>query len=182
MEIKRMREIKGDEFDGYKIGDIISFNLGDEEVEAMAMHKVEGGMVFALVDCLSEAKPRKKRGFDLNEWLNTELLEEFEGLLRKDMIPFEDGSMVRLMSEKEVFGENYWAAENEEGKQYEGMKLRRNRICGYGKNGCEGQYAAWWLRGVYSASSFCIVNSDGNADYYGASGSTGVRPAFVIRT
>lgn len=182
MEIKRMREIKGDEFDGYKIGDIISFNLGDEEVEAMAMHKVEGGMVFALVDCLSEAKPRKKGGFDLNEWLNTELLEEFEGLLRKDMIPFEDGSMVRLMSEKEVFGENYWAAENEEGEQYEGMKLRRNRICGYGKNGCEGQYAAWWLRSVLSGTAFCLVGSGGHATSYDASASYGVRPAFVIRT
>ena len=130
MTIKRMKEITSEYFDGYKVGDIISFNLDDEEVEAMAVHKVEDGMVFALVDCLKDAKPMKRGSFDLNEWLNTELLEKFEGLLRKNMIPFEDGSMVRLMSETEVFGEVIWSRDDEVGEQYEAMKLRRNRICG----------------------------------------------------
>lgn len=40
--------------------------------------------------------------------------------------------------------------------------------------------ATWWLRDVIIASSFALVNGAGLADYYGASDSIGVRPAFCI--
>lgn len=40
--------------------------------------------------------------------------------------------------------------------------------------------AAWWLRDVITASSFAGVNGNGLADYYNASNSHGVRPAFCI--
>lgn len=38
----------------------------------------------------------------------------------------------------------------------------------------------WWLRDVITAASFANVYDDGNAAYYGASLSLGVRPAFCI--
>lgn len=38
----------------------------------------------------------------------------------------------------------------------------------------------WWLRDVITASDFALVGDDGLADYYGASDSLGVRPAFCI--
>lgn len=38
----------------------------------------------------------------------------------------------------------------------------------------------WWLRDVITASHFACVGYNGGADYYGASYSTGVRPAFCI--
>lgn len=38
----------------------------------------------------------------------------------------------------------------------------------------------WWLRDVITASAFAGVNYGGNAYYYGASDSRGVRPAFCI--
>lgn len=40
--------------------------------------------------------------------------------------------------------------------------------------------ASWWLRDVISASLFARVTNYGHADYYGASASRGVRPAFCI--
>lgn len=40
--------------------------------------------------------------------------------------------------------------------------------------------AAWWLRDVITASSFAHVANGGNANYYNASFSFGVRPAFCI--
>lgn len=40
--------------------------------------------------------------------------------------------------------------------------------------------ATWWLRDVITASNFANVTNDGHADYYGASNSFGVRPAFCI--
>lgn len=38
----------------------------------------------------------------------------------------------------------------------------------------------WWLRDVITASYFALVDLDGLANYYGASNSFGVRPAFCI--
>ena len=38
----------------------------------------------------------------------------------------------------------------------------------------------WWLRDVITASYFANVGSSGHADYYNASNSNGVRPAFCI--
>lgn len=38
----------------------------------------------------------------------------------------------------------------------------------------------WWLRDVITASYFAFVDSNGSADYYDASCSRGVRPAFCI--
>lgn len=40
--------------------------------------------------------------------------------------------------------------------------------------------ATWWLRDVITASGFACVDYYGNADYFGASYSRGVRPAFCI--
>lgn len=40
--------------------------------------------------------------------------------------------------------------------------------------------ATWWLRDVITASGFADVNGNGNAAYYHASYSFGVRPAFCI--
>lgn len=40
--------------------------------------------------------------------------------------------------------------------------------------------ATWWLRDVITASNFAGVGSYGSADYYDASNSVGVRPAFCI--
>lgn len=40
--------------------------------------------------------------------------------------------------------------------------------------------AVWWLRDVITASHFACVDYAGHADYYGASNSLGVRPAFCI--
>ena len=38
----------------------------------------------------------------------------------------------------------------------------------------------WWLRDVITASYFAVVDGNGSADYFGASDSVGVRPAFCI--
>lgn len=40
--------------------------------------------------------------------------------------------------------------------------------------------ATWWLRDVITASVFALVGTGGNADYFYASTSHGVRPAFCI--
>lgn len=179
----------------YEVGDIVSYTMEDgEEVEAIAVKEEfdkHGNlcMVFILLDCLKE-ECRMNRddtndgGYEesyLREQLRTEYLERFPASLRLNMVPFENGDLLRIPTEREVFGENrYGEEEPDTVEQFEAMKKRRNRMALDGSNGGT---QAYWLQNkrVRSATSFCCVYSGGNAYDYGASFSFGVRPLYRIR-
>ena len=94
------------------------------------------------------------------------------------MVPFDNGDVLRIPTEKEMFGENeHGEAEPEDVTQWEPMRLRKNRICFQGKNGlCE-----WgWLQNAVSSTNFANVDINGYACFDWASGSLGVRPVFQL--
>lgn len=179
----------------YEVGDIVSYTMEDgEEVEALAVKEEfdkHGNlcMVFMLLDCLKE-ECRMNRddtndgGYEesyLREQLNTEYLERFPASLRLNMVPFENGDLLRIPTEREIFGENrYGEEEPDTVEQFDAMKKRRNRIALDGSNG---ETQAYWLQNkrVGSATSFCYVDYGGFAYAYGASYSLGVRPLYRIR-
>lgn len=179
----------------YEVGDIVSYTMEDgEEVEAIAVKEEfdkHGNlcMVFILLDCLKE-ECRMNRddtndgGYEesyLREQLRTEYLERFPASLRLNMVPFENGDLLRIPTEREVFGENrYGEEEPDTVEQFEAMKKRRNRMALDGSNGGT---QAYWLQNkrVGSAAYFWYVDDGGNADYGGASCSFGVRPLYRIR-
>lgn len=177
--------------DGFRVGDVITFSLTDgETVEAMAVMPEPDGMIFCAVDCLEKEYPMMRRGnegktyeeSDLRRELNGEILQRFPDDIRARMIPFENGDLLRIPTEKEIFGENeYGVNEPEAVTQWEVMKLRRNRIAFQGHNGA---WEWYWLqnhvRDVASAAHFADVFDNGYADYGFASYSLGVRPAFKI--
>lgn len=179
----------------YEVGDIVSYTMEDgEEVEALAVKEEfdkHGNlcMVFMLLDCLKE-ECRMNRddtndgGYEesyLREQLRTEYLERFPASLRLNMVPFENGDLLRIPTEREIFGENrYGEEEPDTVEQFEAMKKRRNRMALDGSNG---ETQAYWLQNkrVRSATYFCCVNGNGNASGYYASYSLGVRPLYRIR-
>lgn len=179
----------------YEVGDIVSYTMEDgEEVEAIAVKEEfdkHGNlcMVFILLDCLKE-ECRMNRddtndgGYEesyLREQLRTEYLERFPASLRLNMVPFENGDLLRIPTEREVFGENrYGEEEPDTVEQFEAMKKRRNRMALDGSNGGT---QAYWLQNkrVRSAATFGLVNFSGGAHYYSASLSFGVRPLYRIR-
>lgn len=179
----------------YEVGDIVSYTMEDgEEVEAIAVKEEfdkHGNlcMVFMLLDCLKE-ECRMNRddtndgGYEesyLREQLKTEYLERFPASLRLNMVPFENGDLLRIPTEREIFGENrYGEEEPDTVEQFEAMKKRRNRMALDGSNG---ETQVYWLQNkrVRSAASFCFVTNDGGADDAGASNSIGVRPLYRIR-
>lgn len=179
----------------YEVGDIVSYTMEDgEEVEALAVKEEfdkHGNlcMVFMLLDCLKE-ECRMNRddtndgGYEesyLREQLRTKYLERFPASLRLNMVPFENGDLLRIPTEREVFGENrYGEEEPDTVEQFEAMKKRRNRMALDGSNG---ETQAYWLQNkrVRSATNFCHVNSNGNAVLSYASFSFGVRPLYRIR-
>lgn len=177
--------------DGFRVGDMITFSLTDgETVEAMAVMPEPDGMIFCAVDCLEKEYPMMRRGnkgktyeeSDLRKELNGEILQRFPEDIRARMIPFENGDLLRIPTEREIFGENeYGVNEPEAVAQWDVMKLRRNRIAFQGHNGA---WEWYWLqnhvRDVASAALFAYVYGDGCASYSTASVSLGVRPAFKI--
>lgn len=174
-------------------GDIIAFDLNDgEKVEALAVKQNGDNMIFCLVDCLKDEYPMNDRstnkgGYEaskLRSTLRDVILPRFPAEITEKMVPFENGDLLRLPTEKEIFGRNCFGLdEPEEVTQWEPMKLRRNRIAFHGHNG---DWEWYWLqnpalRDVVSAAYFAFVYSRGTACYSCASLSrVGVRPAFQI--
>lgn len=190
--MKHMRTIEVPQDQAFAVGDIISFALNDGEyMEAMAVQHDGDGMLFCAVDCLADEYPFERDGkneggyetSDLREILNTTILRRFPEELVKQMVPFPSGDLLRIPTEKEIFGANEWCEdEGEDVKQWEAMKLRRNRIAFQGHNGAwEWYWLMSRLRSVASATYAAYVTNYGNANGYGASNSIGVRPLFKIK-
>lgn len=179
----------------YEVGDIVSYTMEDgEEVEAIAVKEEfdkHGNlcMVFMLLDCLKE-ECRMNRddtndgGYEeshLRDQLATKYLEKFPAALRLNMVPFENGDLLRIPTEREIFGRNIYGEEEPNTvEQFESMKKRRNRMAFDGLNG---ETQAYWLQNkrVRSATYFCNVNYYGIACNSHASNSFGVRPLYRIR-
>lgn len=179
----------------YEVGDIVSYTMEDgEEVEALAVKEEfdkHGNlcMVFMLLDCLKE-ECRMNRddtndgGYEeshLRDQLATKYLEKFPAALRLNMVPFENGDLLRIPTEREIFGRNIYGEEEPNTvEQFEPMKKRRNRMAFDGLNG---ETQAYWLQNkrVGSATIFCSVSTNGGANFDYASYSFGVRPLYRIR-
>ena len=186
--MKLFRTVEAVNNGNYQVGSVLSFTLTDgEEVEALAVKQEHDGMIFVLVDCLRKEYPMNQRatnqgGYEkcsLRKKLNGEILDRFPAELRENMVAFENDDLLRLPTEREIFGENpYGENESDTVEQWEPMKNRRNRIAFQGKNG---GWEWYWLQNtVEDAAYFANVSNYGSASCNGASNARGVRPAFKI--
>lgn len=190
MKVKRNMAVEVEQFE---VGDIIKFKLTDgEKVQAMAVKQTNKGMLFVLVDCLAKEYPMFNsledmtddffayENSDLRKALNGEILARFPEEIRSRMVTLDNGDMLRIPTEREIFGENvYGQEESDTVKRWKPMKKRRNRIAFQGK---EGAWEWYWLMNRHKeyASDFAYVGSDGHANYYSASYPRGVRPVFLL--
>ena len=189
MEIKRVTKMDMNTTN-FEVGDVFSMTMTNgEKVEAMAMKQENDGMIFMLVDCIRgeyrmNSDNTNRGGYDASDLrgqLNGEILERFPDEVRELMVDFPNGDLLRLPTEKEIFGTNrYGEAESEKVKQFEPMKLLRNRIAFRGMNG---YYEWWWLSNKMKgdAARFVLIDSGGSATSYGAYYALGVRHAFKIK-
>lgn len=177
----------------FEVGDIIKFKLNDgEKVQAMAVKETSKGMLFMLVDCLAKEYPMftsledmtedyfTYENSDLRKALNSEIIARFPEKIRSRMVTLDNGDMLRIPTEREIFGENvYGQEESDTVKRFKPMKKRRNRIAFQGK---EGAWEWYWLMNRHkdSASDFASVFYAGNASCDPASYPLGVRPVFLL--
>lgn len=188
MKVNRTIKIETDTF---KVGDKIKFKLTDDKkTQAMVVKQEEDDMILCMVDYLPgeylmNSIRTNEGGYeesDLRKKLNGEILNLFPAELKAMMAPFENGDLLRLPTEKEIFGENYYGEyESPYVKQWKPMKKRRNRMA---FDGSKDENLQWyWLMNKVRESAICfsVVNVYGNAEYNGASSSYGVRPVFKIK-
>lgn len=169
-------------------GDVIPFDMKDgEHVEAIVIAVEGSAAVCTFIDALKDDHYMNEDwtsegGYlasDMRKYLNGELLERFPDEIRERLQQDENGDYLRLFTEKEVFGKNYYSEEPQEDvEQYYYFKNRKNRIA---LSGHAGEYRAlWWLRDVAASARFAFVVSYGLCDNNGAGYSLGVRPRFLI--
>ena len=117
----------------------------------------------------------------LRKKLNTEILDRFPAEIREKMVAFPNGDLLRLPTEREIFGENIFGAEEDESvEQWSPMKERKNRIAFHGKG--TDRWEWYWLQNEYygSAAHFAYVTIYYSTHFNDASYAGGVRPAFKI--
>ena len=179
----------------FEVGDIIKFKLTDgEKVQAIAVKETSEGMLFVLIDCLAKEYPVFNNiddidvddisyaNSDLRKALNGEILERFPEEIRNRMVTVNtEGDMLRIPTEREIFGENVnGQEETEKVKRWKPMKKKRNRIAFQGKEGACGRY---WLMNHHKeyASYFALVAGTYGASRDYAAYSLGVRPVFMLK-
>lgn len=87
-------------------------------------------------------------------------------------------SQIDLMNEKMVYGSHAWGGGSQNG--YDTGADKSQLALFQARPDLITNRENWWLRDVQSAASFCGVHPDGSVDAWTASGSFGVRPAFLI--
>lgn len=196
MEVRRKMTVDTEMFE---VGDVIKFKLTNgEKVKAMAVRETSEGMLFITVDCVGGEQPMFKNpggmgsmelcyaNSDLRHYLKDELLPLFPEEIKSRMVGMRIGNtdnfdLLRIPTEKEIFGENQYGKDEGKVKQFKGMKKRRNRIAFDRSKGKE-DWQWYWLQNRCEeyASYFALVDTHGYAGYSGASYSFGVRPVFLL--
>ena len=188
MEVKRTITMKVNNFE---IGDQITVKLREYGKFTATAHEItDKGTLFIFDDCVC-ANPMNNEdtnegGYlvsDLRQFVTQDLLKAFPDKLLARMVKDDNGDLISIPTYGQLFGKDFddeWDQENIEIDQREQLPLmdkRKNRI-----SYLNGKCSWYWLQNkLRSSSTFAHVGTTGDASYGGASGSAGVRPAFLIR-
>ena len=176
--------------DKYMVGDQTVIHLegmGDFFVTAQRVYP-NGNTLFFFDDCVCRKPMNTEKACKnffkttLGKWLNTELIEKFPEEIRAQMVDVDEGRALRLPYYGELFGQDEYSKYflPDERKQLPLMETRRNRVC----SAPDSEYCWYWCMNARkdSAANFCNCDYDGVAGTGNASGSYGVRPAFILKS
>lgn len=168
-----------------KVGDKIAVDLKDiGKFDATAHEVTDESVLFIFDDYITERPMNESNtnagGYensDLKKWIEHELLSKFPVELKARLTELTIPTVGQVVGWDDEWDKEHFEPDGDE--QLPLMKKRRNRVA-YFNNECE-----WgWLRNAmkkeYSSAYFASVHNGGNANYDGASGSYGVRPAFRV--
>lgn len=170
---------------------IIGFNHDDKTAGGKA------GITFQMVDCLSTTYNMNSSNTNNGGWKNSAMRSRMSTFLSQ--LPSDLQSVIKavnklvsvgnntstietvsdklfLLSEVEIFGSTTYSFAGE-GSQYEWYKAGNTKV-----KKVNGSANGWWGRSPRSGNTtyFCSVASGGDANYYGASTSSGVSFGFCV--
>ena len=165
-----------------EVGDVIELKNG---YTATCQKITEAGALM-LLDQYVDERPMNEERSNRGGWESSDLraflLDNLDELIPGDLFErlghFENGDNVRIPMLGEMVDDVPSWAEHQDAEQWPLMKDKRNQIAFHK----DGRWDWCWCmdKDTESATSFCDVSADGDADYYSASNSGGVRPAFLI--
>ena len=182
MEVLRKQEIICS-YDEVEVGDQININLiGFGEFTATAQKITDKGIVFLFDDCVADRPMNNdytnKGGYkksDLCEWINTELLNAFPDEIKSRIINLTIPTYGQMLGHDDF----YYNFEPDEDEQFPLMRKRKNRVTDSADD-----YKWYWLQNAAkkkkSSTAFADVTGRGDAHFYGAAYSSGVRPIFLL--
>ena len=181
MKALRKQEVSIQTAGEFKVGDQIQIG----KYTATCQKVARKGALFLLDQYLDEPfkmnqENTNEGGYeasDLRKELQKNSVLEIFDSVREMMVPFKNGDLLRIPYAEEFFGD-VDSYEPSGKKQWPLMKDRKNRIAIR-----EGEPYEWgWLQNKLKSSGadFAYVHANGLTDYYGASGSLGVRPVFRL--
>ena len=188
MKVKRTVTMKVSHFG---VGDQITVKLPGYGKFTATAHEITGkGTLFIFDDCVCTRQMNEENtnegGYlesDLRKFVTQELLKVFPDKLLKRMVKDDNGDLLSIPTYGRIYGKDWgdeWDEENieiDQRKQLPLMEKRKNRIADLNGEGCW-----YWLQNkARSSSAFAYVSGDGYAIDPDASGSGGVRPAFLIK-
>ena len=188
MKVKKTVTMKVSHFE---VGDRITVKLsGYGKFTATAHEITDKGTLFIFDDCVCERQMNEENtnegGYlesDLRKFVTQDLLKAFPDKLLVRMVKDDNGDLLSIPTYGQVLGKDWddeWDEKNieiDKREQLPLMQKRKNRI-----SDLQNEWTWYWLQNkVRSSSGFALVGGYGNAAYYGASASGGVRPAFLIK-
>lgn len=184
-----------------QVGDELDIMLKTgEALTAQAAGTTENGLRFVLKDCMKDMRSMNKRmtnkggwrDCEMRLWLNETIFHMLPDELQEIIVPrhivqimdgetLESKDKLWLPSFTEMFGKENaedWAPADTDETQLELFATERSRVKGVPGNG------TWWywLRSPYGSNStdFCVVISNGIANYGIAGGGCGVAFGFCL--
>lgn len=168
-----------------QVGDQIVIPLAELGEFTATAHKVTDEGVMFIFDNYITCRPMNNRsinkgGFeksDLKKWMDTVLLMAFPEELRDKIYGLTLPTVGQIVGHEDEWDNKNLEPDSDE--QLPLMKECKNRIA------CFEDGLTWgWLRNAtkeeFSSAHFALVNGYGGTNYYGASGSFGVRPEFWL--
>ena len=168
-----------------EVGDMTTIKLDRLGEFAATVHKVTDDKAMLIFDDYVAERPMNesgtnKGGFedsDLNKSLHTEFVKALPYSIRARLTDATIPTVGEMFGWVDEWDRNHFEADND--KQLPLMKQKHNRVAYY-NNECE----CGWLRNAakkkFSSACFALVNGSGLTTYYGASGSSGVRPEIWL--
>lgn len=171
---------------GIKVGDKITVELEELGIFTATAYEVTDNDILFIFDDYIAKRPMNSNnsndgGYensDLKKWIETYLYSLFPQELKKRLVELTLPTVGQVVGWENEWDRNHLEPDGDE--QLPLMKNIRNRVA-YFNNECE----CGWLRNAvkkdFSSAYFATVDGNGNAYYYYASYSGGVRPAFRLK-